>query len=129
MVNHCESITTHVLQEENELAPNQMYCTNISQCPVLTSLLHNAKVLTLVNQSQELKTVSLSQALMTILKQHQHECKQGGSWDQLNAKQADWKDDTDDDSEELELEAHYYVHWHNFKRLLQIQLTHLTQSL
>ncbi|GJX69373.1 hypothetical protein Tco_0305100 [Tanacetum coccineum] len=26
---------------------------------------------------------------------------------QLNAKQADWKDDTDDESEEQELEAHY----------------------
>ncbi|GKB76221.1 hypothetical protein Tco_0943116, partial [Tanacetum coccineum] len=26
---------------------------------------------------------------------------------QLNAEQADWKDDTDDESEEQELEAHY----------------------
>nr|GFB81893.1 hypothetical protein [Tanacetum cinerariifolium] len=26
---------------------------------------------------------------------------------QLNAKQADWKDDTDDESEDQELEAHY----------------------
>ncbi|GJW50060.1 retrovirus-related pol polyprotein from transposon TNT 1-94 [Tanacetum coccineum] len=34
-------------------------------------------------------------------------CKQEEAGVQLNAEQADWKDDTDDESEEHELEAHY----------------------
>ncbi|GJQ89457.1 uncharacterized mitochondrial protein-like protein [Tanacetum coccineum] len=37
-------------------------------------------------------------------------CKQEEAGVQLNAEQADWKDDTDDESEEQELEAHYMVH-------------------
>nr|GEY69816.1 hypothetical protein [Tanacetum cinerariifolium] len=31
----------------------------------------------------------------------------GGSWNQLNAEQAYWRDDTDDESKDQELEAHY----------------------
>ncbi|GKG44881.1 hypothetical protein Tco_0486319, partial [Tanacetum coccineum] len=34
-------------------------------------------------------------------------CKQEEAGVQLNAEQADWKDDTDGESEEHELEAHY----------------------
>nr|GEY73591.1 hypothetical protein [Tanacetum cinerariifolium] len=34
-------------------------------------------------------------------------CKQEEAVIQLNAKQADWKDDTDDESDDQELEAHY----------------------
>ncbi|GJV85210.1 gag-pol polyprotein [Tanacetum coccineum] len=34
-------------------------------------------------------------------------CKQEEAGVQLNAEQADWKDDTDDESEDQELEAHY----------------------
>nr|GFB51104.1 hypothetical protein [Tanacetum cinerariifolium] len=34
-------------------------------------------------------------------------CKQEEAGIQLNAKQADWKDDTDDESDDQELEAHY----------------------
>ncbi|GKC61252.1 retrovirus-related pol polyprotein from transposon TNT 1-94, partial [Tanacetum coccineum] len=34
-------------------------------------------------------------------------CKQEEAGFQLNAKQADWRDDTDDDPEDYELEAHY----------------------
>nr|GEX28543.1 hypothetical protein [Tanacetum cinerariifolium] len=34
-------------------------------------------------------------------------CKQKEAGIQLNAEQADWRDDTDDESEDLELEAHY----------------------
>nr|GEX70361.1 integrase, catalytic region, zinc finger, CCHC-type, peptidase aspartic, catalytic [Tanacetum cinerariifolium] len=34
-------------------------------------------------------------------------CKQEEAGFQLNAEQADWKDDTDDESEDQELEAHY----------------------
>nr|GFC19098.1 Gag-Pol polyprotein [Tanacetum cinerariifolium] len=34
-------------------------------------------------------------------------CKQEEVGIQLNAKQADWRDDTDDESEDQELEAHY----------------------
>ncbi|GKF63884.1 hypothetical protein Tco_0187332, partial [Tanacetum coccineum] len=34
-------------------------------------------------------------------------CKQEEAGVQLNAEQADWKDDTDDESEEQELEEHY----------------------
>nr|GFC59845.1 hypothetical protein [Tanacetum cinerariifolium] len=34
-------------------------------------------------------------------------CKQKEAGIQLNADQADWKDDTDDESDDQELEAHY----------------------
>nr|GFD42194.1 hypothetical protein [Tanacetum cinerariifolium] len=34
-------------------------------------------------------------------------CKQEEAEIQLNAEQADWRDDTDDESEDQELEAHY----------------------
>nr|GEW50150.1 hypothetical protein [Tanacetum cinerariifolium] len=34
-------------------------------------------------------------------------CKQEKAEIQLNAEQADWKDDTDDESDDQELEAHY----------------------
>nr|GEZ30483.1 hypothetical protein [Tanacetum cinerariifolium] len=34
-------------------------------------------------------------------------CKQEEARIQLNAEQADWKDDTDDESDDQELEAHY----------------------
>nr|GFC35542.1 hypothetical protein [Tanacetum cinerariifolium] len=34
-------------------------------------------------------------------------CKQEEAGNQLNAEQADWKDDTDDESDDQELEAHY----------------------
>nr|GFC05584.1 hypothetical protein [Tanacetum cinerariifolium] len=34
-------------------------------------------------------------------------CKQEEAAIQLNAEQADWKDDTDDESDDQELEAHY----------------------
>nr|GFD08305.1 hypothetical protein [Tanacetum cinerariifolium] len=34
-------------------------------------------------------------------------CKQEKARIQLNADQADWKDDTDDESDDQELEAHY----------------------
>nr|GFC44004.1 hypothetical protein [Tanacetum cinerariifolium] len=34
-------------------------------------------------------------------------CKQKEAGIQLNAEQADWKDDTDDESDDQELEAHY----------------------
>nr|GFA10101.1 hypothetical protein [Tanacetum cinerariifolium] len=34
-------------------------------------------------------------------------CKQEEAGFQLNAEQADWKDDNDDESEDQELEAHY----------------------
>nr|GEV03423.1 hypothetical protein [Tanacetum cinerariifolium] len=37
-------------------------------------------------------------------------CKQKEAVFQLNAKQADWKDDTDDEPEDQELEAHYIEH-------------------
>nr|GFD11847.1 hypothetical protein [Tanacetum cinerariifolium] len=34
-------------------------------------------------------------------------CKQEEAGIQLNAEQADWRDDTDDESDDQELEAHY----------------------
>nr|GFD01900.1 hypothetical protein [Tanacetum cinerariifolium] len=34
-------------------------------------------------------------------------CKQEEARIQLNVEQADWKDDTDDESDDQELEAHY----------------------
>nr|GEV50341.1 hypothetical protein [Tanacetum cinerariifolium] len=39
-------------------------------------------------------------------------CKQEEAVVQLNAKQADWKDDTDDESDDQELEAHYMYMTH-----------------
>ncbi|GJY80966.1 retrovirus-related pol polyprotein from transposon TNT 1-94 [Tanacetum coccineum] len=57
-------------------------------------------------------------------------CKQEEAGVQLNAEQADWKDDTDDESEEQELEAHYmYMAQQRFKRLIQMLLTFLDPSL
>nr|GEW58865.1 hypothetical protein [Tanacetum cinerariifolium] len=83
------------------------------------------RFVTLVKQSQELKTVSYYK-LYDILKQHQNEvneirakriapyhrekmllCKLEEAGIQLNAEQADWRDGTDDKSEDQELEAHY----------------------
>ncbi|GJZ12084.1 hypothetical protein Tco_0546843 [Tanacetum coccineum] len=43
-------------------------------------------------------------------------CKQEEVGVQLNAEQADWKDDTDDDLMIRNLEAHNSVHDHKFKR-------------
>ncbi|GJR80423.1 reverse transcriptase domain-containing protein [Tanacetum coccineum] len=42
-------------------------------------------------------------------------CKQEEAGVQLNAEQADWKDDIDDESDDQELEAHY-MYMHKFKR-------------
>ncbi|GJS99385.1 hypothetical protein Tco_0820555 [Tanacetum coccineum] len=42
-----------------------------------------------------------------VIKEKMLLCKQEEAGVQLNAEQADWKDDTDDESEEQELEAHY----------------------
>nr|GFD43914.1 hypothetical protein [Tanacetum cinerariifolium] len=36
-------------------------------------------------------------------------CKQEEARIQLNAEQVDWKDDTDDESDDQELEAHYIL--------------------
>nr|GEV16919.1 retrovirus-related Pol polyprotein from transposon TNT 1-94 [Tanacetum cinerariifolium] len=46
-------------------------------------------------------------------------CKQEEAGIQLNAEQADWRDDTDDEFEDQELEAHY-MYMHKFKRFDQI---------
>nr|GEX51274.1 hypothetical protein [Tanacetum cinerariifolium] len=60
------------------------------------------RFVTLVKQSQELKTVSYLKLEKMLL------CKQEEAGIQLNANQADWRDDTDDDeSEDQELEANY----------------------
>ncbi|GKA71856.1 hypothetical protein Tco_0778072 [Tanacetum coccineum] len=50
-------------------------------------------------------------------------CKQEEAGVQLNAEQADWKDDTDDESEEQEIGSTLYVTWHNTRGYFQIQLT------
>nr|GFB82785.1 hypothetical protein [Tanacetum cinerariifolium] len=45
-------------------------------------------------------------------------CKQEEAGIQLNAEQADWRDDTDDDElEDQELEAHYIVHPEQFESI------------
>ncbi|GJV61319.1 hypothetical protein Tco_1467419 [Tanacetum coccineum] len=96
---------------------------------------YNSRFVTLVKQSQELKTVSYHK-LYDILKQHQNEVneirderlartanpleldaayhkekmllfKQEEVGVQLNAEQADWRDDTNDEPANQELEAHY----------------------
>ncbi|GJW51300.1 hypothetical protein Tco_0092651 [Tanacetum coccineum] len=55
-------------------------------------------------------------------------CKQEEAGVQLNAEQADWKDDTDDESEEQELEAHY-MYMATSRVNSRTQLTLLDQSL
>ncbi|GJY39802.1 hypothetical protein Tco_0426166 [Tanacetum coccineum] len=45
-------------------------------------------------------------------------CKQEEAGVQLNAEQADWKDDTDDESEEPELESTIYVHEAQLQKFL-----------
>ncbi|GJZ16841.1 hypothetical protein Tco_0552964 [Tanacetum coccineum] len=90
------------------------------------------RFVTLVKQSQALKPVSYHN-VYDILKQHQNEfneirakrlartqakdaayhkenmllCKQEEVGFQLNAQQVDWRDDTDDERDDQELEAHY----------------------
>nr|GFA23283.1 hypothetical protein [Tanacetum cinerariifolium] len=51
-------------------------------------------------EAEKGKRCSLSQEKMLL-------CKQEEAGIQLNAEQADWKDDTDDESDDQELEAHY----------------------
>nr|GFB33365.1 hypothetical protein [Tanacetum cinerariifolium] len=48
-------------------------------------------------------------------------CKQEEAGIQLNAEQADWRDDTDDESEDHELKR-IICTWHKFKRFLQMLL-------
>nr|GFD03593.1 hypothetical protein [Tanacetum cinerariifolium] len=49
-------------------------------------------------------------------------CKHEEAGIQLNAEQADWKDDTDEEFDDQELEAHICI-WLKFKRFLQMLLT------
>nr|GFD61809.1 hypothetical protein [Tanacetum cinerariifolium] len=42
-------------------------------------------------------------------------CKQEEAGIQLNAEQADWRDDTDDESDDQELEAHYMYYMYMAK--------------
>nr|GEY40513.1 hypothetical protein [Tanacetum cinerariifolium] len=62
------------------------------------------RFVTFVKQRQELKTVSYHK-LYDILKQHQNEVNEIRA--ERLTQQADWKDDTDDESKDQELEAHY----------------------
>ncbi|GJU13923.1 retrovirus-related pol polyprotein from transposon TNT 1-94 [Tanacetum coccineum] len=97
---------------------NDIYST-VDACPnaFLTVQLQPEwqRFVTLVKQSQELKTVSYHK-LYDILKQHQNEVNEirterlARTANPLalgNVEQADWKDDTDDESDDQELEAHY----------------------
>nr|GEV58456.1 hypothetical protein [Tanacetum cinerariifolium] len=135
----------------NELVRNQCDVTNhqVNVQFLLQLQPEWQRFVTLVKQSQKLKTVSY-QKLYNILKQHHNEvneiraerlartgydnqrignvagarenvgtpvvqkfeiqcynCKQEEAGLQLNAEQADWKDDTDDEPKDQELEAHY----------------------
>nr|GEU70677.1 hypothetical protein [Tanacetum cinerariifolium] len=57
-------------------------------------------------------------------------CKQEESGIQLNAEQADWKDDTDDESDDHQLEAHYMymVQTNNNYNMFAIESTHPEES-
>ncbi|GJU17948.1 hypothetical protein Tco_1145914 [Tanacetum coccineum] len=158
-----ESYYSRFYKMMNELVRNQCHVTNhqVNVQFLLQLQPEWQRFVTLVKQSQELKTVSYHK-LYDILKQHQNEvneiraeknaqpatvtedeemskekeidklmalislsgqlngtgdaayhkekmllCKQEEAGVQLNAEQADWKDDTDDESDDQELEAHY----------------------
>ncbi|GKC52486.1 hypothetical protein Tco_1075231, partial [Tanacetum coccineum] len=55
-------------------------------------------------------------------------CKQEEAGVKLNAEQADWKDDTNDESDKQELEAHY-MYMAQIQELLKLLLTFLDLSL
>nr|GEV89699.1 hypothetical protein [Tanacetum cinerariifolium] len=91
---------------KNELVRNQCDVTNHQ---VNVQFLHQLqpewqRFVTLVKQSQELKTVSYHK-LYDILKQHHNEVNEIRA--ERLAQQADWRDDTNDEQEDQELEAHY----------------------
>ncbi|GKD35884.1 hypothetical protein Tco_1251393 [Tanacetum coccineum] len=65
-------------------------------------------------RTKTVKMLSLSKEKMLL-------CKQEEAGVQLNAEQADWKDDTDDESEEQELEAHYMYMATTARVILQIR--------
>nr|GEU28904.1 retrovirus-related Pol polyprotein from transposon TNT 1-94 [Tanacetum cinerariifolium] len=90
----------------NELIKNQCDVTNhqVNVQFLLQLQLEWQWFVTLVKHSQELKIVSYHK-LYDILKQHQNEVNEIKA--KRIAQQADWKDDTNDESEDQELEAHY----------------------
>nr|GEW00168.1 hypothetical protein [Tanacetum cinerariifolium] len=90
----------------NELVRNQCDVTNHQVYVQFLLQLQPEwqRFVTLVKQSQELKTVSYHK-LYDILKQHQNEVNELRA--ERLAQLADWRDDTDDEPEDQELEAHY----------------------
>nr|GEW75671.1 integrase, catalytic region, zinc finger, CCHC-type, peptidase aspartic, catalytic [Tanacetum cinerariifolium] len=123
----CESVESYYsrfYKMMNELIRNQCNVTNhqVNVQFLLQLQPEWQRFMTLVMQSQELKTVSYHK-LYDILKQHQHEVNEiraerlarvanplalVAQQQPLNAEQADWRDHTDDDElEDQELEAHY----------------------
>nr|GEX16364.1 hypothetical protein [Tanacetum cinerariifolium] len=90
----------------NELVRNQCDVTNhqVNVQFLLQLQPEWKRFVTLGKQSQKLKTVFYHK-LYDILKQHQNEVNEIRA--ERIAQQADWRDDTDDDYEDQELEAHY----------------------
>nr|GEW41283.1 hypothetical protein [Tanacetum cinerariifolium] len=128
-----ESYYSRFYKMMNELIKNQCDVTNhqMSVQFLLQLQLEWQRFVTLFKQSQELKTVSYHK-LYDILKQHQNEVNEiraeriarvanplilvaqqqpvynpQNHPTQYTQKQADWRDDTDDELEDQELKAHY----------------------
>nr|GEW33827.1 hypothetical protein [Tanacetum cinerariifolium] len=101
-----ESYYSRFYKMMNELVRNQCDVTNhqVNVQFLLQLQLEWQSFVTLVKQSQELKTVSYHK-LYDILKQHHNRINELRA--ERLAQQADWRDDTDDESEDQELEAHY----------------------
>nr|GFD32662.1 hypothetical protein [Tanacetum cinerariifolium] len=55
-------------------------------------------------------------------------CKQEEAGIQLNAEQADWKDDTDDESDDQELKAHYMYMAKVQEQSESVHKTYLTEQ-
>ncbi|GJY20449.1 hypothetical protein Tco_0393015 [Tanacetum coccineum] len=92
-----ESMVNGETRDDDELVRYQCLVQIISECTVLTS--------TYIPEWIGTPVVQMSRISVINYKEYVHIKEEVGV--QLNAKQADWKDDTDDESEDQELEAHY----------------------
>ncbi|GJR55035.1 hypothetical protein Tco_1405556 [Tanacetum coccineum] len=83
-------------------------CSTLGSAKVWYSVFIDCKDMACIKECQKPKRVKdAAYHKEEMSKEKMLLCKQEETRVQLNAKQADWKDDTDDESKEQELEAHY----------------------